>query len=154
MTDSFALALRVGFSFALVLGLMWGAARALRGRYGDRGAGALEVLARRQVGRGASIAIVRVADQAIVVGITEQGITMLGTPQVDLAALTAAEAPAAAAAADPTSSTVPVTVTRRRGAAHASARSAPGGGLHGSILSPATWRTSVDAMRERTVRRG
>ena len=131
MTDALGLALRVGLSFTVVLGLMWLAARAFRGTLGGRGDGALEVVARQQLGRGASVAVVRVADRALVVGVTEHSVTVLGEPLTDLTALVPAPA-----------GRVPVA----------------GGGaaspLAGSILSPGTWRALVDAVRERTVRRG
>lgn len=138
MTDAIALALRVGLSFALVLGLMWLAARVFRGSLAGRGSGALEVLARQQVGRGASVAVVRVADRALVVGVTEHTVTVLGETLTDLAALTA---PAAVAPGpDDVTSVAP---------------GAPGNKpLAGSVLSPATWRQAVQALRERTVRRG
>jgi flagellar protein FliO/FliZ len=136
MTDSITLALRVGFSLLVVLGLMWIAARMFRGKLTSRGAGTLEVLARQQVGRGASVALLRVADRAIVVGVTEHRITLLGEPITDLATLTAST-PAVEISLDGDASTA--------GAA---------GPLRGSLLSPATWRQVVQLIRERTVRRG
>ena len=132
---SLTLALRVGFSFAVVLGLMWASARALRGRYGDRGAGTLEILARQQVGRNASVAVLRVADRALVLGVSEQGVTLLGEPITDLSPF----APAPARDADVTS-VLPAQPERNH--------------LDGSLLSPATWRQPLDALRDRTVRRG
>lgn len=150
MTETLALTLRVGLSFTFVLALMWFAARLLRGKMAGRGAGVLEVLARQQVGRGASVAVVRVADRALVVGVTEHGISMLGEPIADLTSLVA-----------PEEETLPVDalasgalISGRRPTTELPAL-APGknGALSGSILSPGTWRQALHVLRERTVRR-
>jgi flagellar biosynthetic protein FliO len=75
---------RLILSLAVVIGLMWVAANVLRkrgfsgvaGRRATRGPD-VELLARRQLGRNASIAIVRVAGRSIVVGVTDHQVTML-----------------------------------------------------------------------------
>lgn len=149
MTETLGLMLRVGLSFSFVLILMWFAARLLRGKLGGRGAGALEVLARQQVGRGASIAVVRVADRALVVGVTEHGVSMLGEPLCDLAAFE--EQPAVQIPAQPAGAAV--ASGRRAVESAASASGGRNGALSGSILCPATWRQVLDLVRERTVRR-
>ncbi len=64
---------------------MWVAANVLRkrgfagvaSRRGPRGP-ELELLARRPLGRNASIAVVRVGDQSLVVGVTDHQVTKLG----------------------------------------------------------------------------
>jgi flagellar protein FliO/FliZ len=146
VTDALGLALRVGVSFTLVLGLMWLAARVFRGSLAGRGTGALEVLARQQVGRGASIAVVRVADHALVVGVTEHSVTVLGDPVTDLAPFRVPAAPQVAA---------PAPNPLRAQSMELSARQPdPESALRGSILSPATWRQAVQFLRDRTVRRG
>ncbi|HEX5097352.1 MAG TPA: flagellar biosynthetic protein FliO [Acidimicrobiia bacterium] len=94
-TSTFALFARLIFSMGIVLGLMWIAARVLQrrglGPVAKRQARAveLELLARKNVGRHASIAVVRAAGQAMVVGITEHEITKLADadlPAIDLEA--------------------------------------------------------------------
>jgi flagellar protein FliO/FliZ len=152
MTESLTLALRVGFSLTVVLGLMWLAARMFRGKLTSRGAGTLEVLARAQVGRGASVAVVRVADRALVVGVTEHGIALLGEPITDLATLTAST-PAVEVSVDGEAPGLFATRRNETGSAASTAASAAGP-LQGSLLSPATWRQVVQLIRERTVRRG
>lgn len=144
MTDTLALSLRVGFSLLFVLGLMWLAARVFRGKLGARGAGVIEVVARQQVTRGASIAVVRVGATAYVVGVTETSFTMLGDPIADLASVVPV-VPTDAASAGAGSV----------GAASqgTSSLTATPGALGGSILSPGTWRQTMAALRERTVRR-
>jgi hypothetical protein len=52
--------------------------------------------------------------------------------------------PVALDGADITAATIVVPTTRARGRA---------GGLAGSVLSPTTWRHTVDFLRERTARR-
>jgi flagellar protein FliO/FliZ len=152
MTDSLTLALRVGFSLMIVLGLMWVAARLFRAKLTSRGAGTLEVVARAQVGRGASVAVVRVADRALVVGVTEQGITLLGEPITDLSTLN----PNVAALAGSVNGDATDLFATQSILARASGPTAAGatGPLRGSVLSPATWRQAVKLVRERTVRRG
>ncbi|HEX8631989.1 MAG TPA: flagellar biosynthetic protein FliO, partial [Catenuloplanes sp.] len=77
---------RIVFSLAVVFGLMWGLARlARRPLAGRRGGAAMTVLTRQQVSRGSSIAVVRVVDRALVVGITDGQVTLL--TETDLAAV-------------------------------------------------------------------
>jgi flagellar protein FliO/FliZ len=128
-----ALGLRVTFALGLVLGLMWLSARVLRGRTGGRGGHALEVLARAPLGRNASVAVLRVGDQALVLGVTDQGIAQLGPRITDLTQFQKKEEILSAAK-------------------EAEGDSAPVDPWRGSILSPVTWRTAVEALRERTVR--
>ena len=79
---------RLLFSLAVVMGLMWAAASMLR----KRGMGVaksrsahgadIELLSRRPMGRNTSIAVVRVGEKAIVVGVTDQRITKLDDAEV------------------------------------------------------------------------
>jgi len=79
------LVLRIGFSLLIVFGLMWALARVVRRPLsGRRGAGSLAVLHRQQLSRGAAVAVVQVADRAMVLGVTDQQVSMLG--ETDLAA--------------------------------------------------------------------
>ncbi len=75
---------RLILSLAVVIGLMWVAANVLRkrgfagvaSRKGARGPD-LELLARRPLGRNASIAVVRIGERALVVGVTDHQVTKL-----------------------------------------------------------------------------
>jgi flagellar protein FliO/FliZ len=79
------LVLRIGFSLLIVFGLMWALARvARRPLSGRRGSGSLAVLHRQQLSRGSSVAVVQVADRAIVLGVTDQHVSLLA--ETDLAA--------------------------------------------------------------------
>ena len=84
-TSSIALVVRVIVSLGVVLALMAGAAAILR-RNGVPGRGSaggrrtparVEVIARHGLGRASSVAVVRVGERALVLGVTEQQITLL-----------------------------------------------------------------------------
>jgi flagellar protein FliO/FliZ len=138
------LVLRIAFSLLVVLGLMWALAKlARRPLTGNRGAGVLSVLNRQQLSRTASVTVVRVADRALILGVTDAQVSLLG--ETDLVAF---EHVAAA-------------TTEQRDAVPLLGRvDAPGedvaltpGIFDGSVLSPRTWRSTVDFLRERTARR-
>jgi flagellar protein FliO/FliZ len=133
------LVLRITLSLLIVLGLMWGLAKLARRPLSGRGGAALAVLSRQQLTRGSSVALLRVVDRALVVGITDGQVTLLA--EADLAAVERQlNEPAEQRAA----------VELKPGSADGEARP---GRLDGSLLSPATWRRTVSFLRERTVRR-
>ena len=80
---------RLILSLVVVIGLMWVAANVLRkrgfagvaSRRGPKGP-ELELLARRPLGRNASIAVVRVGDRSLVVGVTDHQVTKLGDVEI------------------------------------------------------------------------
>jgi flagellar protein FliO/FliZ len=77
------LVLRIGFSLLGVMGLMWALARAVRRPLAaGRAHGPLAVLNRQQLTRGAAVTVVRVADRAIVLGVTDQQVSLLGEADV------------------------------------------------------------------------
>ena len=124
------LVLRIGFSLLIVFGLMWGLAKvARRPLSGNRGAGSLSVLNRQQLSRGSSVAVVRVADRALVLGVTDQQVNLLG--ETTLEAFEKHPHP-----------------YERRDTVALSP-----GTLEGSVLSPRTWRSTLDFLRDRTTRR-
>jgi flagellar protein FliO/FliZ len=81
---------RLIFSLAVVIGLMWVAANVLRKR-GFTGVASrrttrgpqIELIARRPLGRNSSVAVVRVGDRSLVLGVTEQQVTNLGEVELD-----------------------------------------------------------------------
>jgi flagellar protein FliO/FliZ len=120
------IALRIFFSLAVVLLLMWGLARVARRPLAGRGGGALSVMARQPLTRGASVAVVRVGERAYVLGVTDQNVSLLAETEPD-----AIEA----AAHEP----------------HEVREQLPldaltGSGLTGSALSPSTWRQAAAAL--------
>jgi flagellar protein FliO/FliZ len=135
------LVLRIGFSLLVVLGLMWMLAKLARRRpLGGRGGATLTVLARQQLSRSASVTIVQVADRALVLGVTDGQISLLA--EADPAALR-----------QPAAEPVERRDAVRLDAPVAPALSSSPPRLAGSVLSPATWRQTVEFLRERTARR-
>lgn len=133
MSEGLLVLLRTGGSLVLVLAVIWVATKLLGRATGARGSGVVEVIARHQLGRTSSVAVVRVADRAFVLGVTDTQVTLLD--ETDLATVSA-----------PTGTKTLADGTTGSAAHKSSA-------LQGSALSPATWRASVEALRERTVRR-
>jgi len=133
--ETVLLLIRLGFSLSLVFGLMWVAARVLKGRaVGLRRAKLdhLEVLERKALGKGSSVALVRVGDEVLTVGITEHSINLLGPAQVDLDELLATEPPAVS---------VPVVVL--------GPQAEPTAPVAADATAP---RSFLDVLRDRTVR--
>jgi flagellar protein FliO/FliZ len=147
----FELVLRIGLSLLVVFGLMWALAKMARRPLAGRGGAAMAVLARQQISRSSSVAVVRVVDRALVIGVTDGHVSMLA--ETDLAALerqlagpetTTREAVELDGVAGPGTSPAP-------GHAVVAAR-IPANRLGGSVLSPGTWRQTVSFLRERTAR--
>jgi flagellar protein FliO/FliZ len=129
----FELVLRIGFSLLVVLGLMWLLARVVRRPLGGRGHGPLAVLNRQQLTRGAAVTVVRVADRAMILGVTDQQVSLLG--EADLEAFETHHH------------------EKRDHLELPDAHPAGGAGrLEGSILSPRTWSSTLDFLRDRTTR--
>lgn len=168
--------LRITFSLLIVLGLMWGMARLVRRPLASRGGGTLSVLARQQLSRGSSVAVVRVADRALILGVTDTQVTMLG--ETDLDEVERHQPKPAHRRHRGSGDTDLVADSLAEREAHLSGPDTAGGGtdagagdpsdparramggeprhptpLDGSILSPRTWRRTVDFLRERTTRR-
>jgi flagellar protein FliO/FliZ len=134
------LVLRIGFSLLIVFGLMWGLAKLVkRPLAGKRGTGALAVLSRKQLARGSAVAVVQVADRALILGVTDQQVSLLGETE-----LVAFEAHGHHHEhRDHLTLATPDALP----AAH------PEGPLDGSLLSPRTWGSTLDFLRDRTTRR-
>ena len=141
---------RMLLALVLVLGVMWVLARWARKPMGvGKGERVMTVLARQQLSRGSSVAVLKLMDRALVLGVTEQGVQLL--TETELAPIEEA-----------------LTVAPRRRSddvleSPAEAESPPGdrgellpvgrSKLDGSVLSPATWKQLLGAARELTVRR-
>jgi flagellar protein FliO/FliZ len=137
----FELALRIGFSLVVIFGLMWGLARVVRRPLGTgRHHGPLlAVLNRQQLSRGAAVTVVRVADRAIILGVTDQQVSLLG--EADLEDFEIHHS----AHRDH----LPVDEGQLPSAHPAPAK----GRVDGSLLSPRTWTSTIDFLRDRTTRR-
>ena len=138
----FELVLRIGFSLLVVFGLMWGLARiARRGGVGRRGSGNLSVLNRQSLSRGSSVAVVQVADRALILGVTDTQVNLLG--ETELAAFE--HEPHGFHKKRPEPAVEPE--------AHPMVLPHHGGKLDGSVLSPRVWTSTLDFLRDRTTRR-
>lgn len=132
------LTIRIVFSLLVVLALMWGTAKLLRRPLAGRSQGAVSILARQQLTRGSSVAVVRVADRALILGVTDAGVSLLADADLDLiesyqpernVRREAVTLPGAAPTTpDPTSVGMP-------------------GRLAGSLLSFGTWKQAAQAIR-------
>src|SRR5690242_18397218 len=92
--STLALLLRLVVSLAVVVGLMLGASAFMRRRgfgglapmKGGRrspAASQVEVLARKSLGRNASIAVVRAGEKSLVLGVTDSTVTMLAETELE-----------------------------------------------------------------------
>lgn len=182
-TSSLVLGLRVLLSLACVLGLIWYANRRLAGG-GKAGAAVRRIrraqpmmlVGRQSLGGKNGLALVDVGGRRLLLGVGEQGVTLLTEveapePEPDptetdgvhdaRVTLTAEELAALAGddlAAD-LGTTVPSDLSSLEDtpsstpAARTPAVTEPRNPLEGSILDAATWRRAVVAVQERTIRR-
>lgn len=165
--DSLLLVLRVALSLAAVLGLLWWLGRRMRTSSAGRARReSLTVVGRQQLSRRAGIAVVEAAGRRLVLGYSDQGVTLVhdageapapSDDRVDLdphsLSLVADARDASAAPGDPADAVVvDLDPARLMSARTADARRhrTP---LDGSILAPDTWRKAVAAVQERTIRR-
>ncbi|WP_432541979.1 FliO/MopB family protein [Kineococcus sp. SYSU DK002] len=167
--DAVAAIARTSISLVAVLGLLYLISRWLRRRQGAVAGGAdFAVLAKQSLGAKAAVALVKVGDKALVVGVSDAGVNLLGETEVAALFKESAE-PAeevgitATDSADSATGTEAVaaqpqvgerylrkageTIAVRTPARHTAT------GVGGSALSPATWSKAVDVLRERTTRR-
>ncbi len=134
------LILSLGF---IAVVLLW-AARLAKKKGLGQGNGLIEVVARQRMGRSSTVNVVRIADVVLVVGATEEQVTLLA--EVDAEAVEAALAERrpvrlGAVESGPAGSSPTV-----------AARSASGA-LAGSVFDRNGWGALVHQLRERTVRR-
>ena len=136
----FALLARLVVSLGVVLGLMWVAAKLLQRQTGGKRAGRLArttpiaVLARQSLGKNSSVAVVHAAGKALIVGITDSQVTLLGEGSIEELEEEASDPATTITAAAGTHS--PWTAQGTRGAA---------------AFSP--WTAMVETLRDRTTRR-
>jgi flagellar protein FliO/FliZ len=158
---------RMLLALGAVLGIMWALARFARRPLAGKADSVLTVLARQQLNRSSSVAVLKVMDRALVVGVSDQGVRLLA--ETELSAIEAAlevspkptrrqqreltdqfaqtviaEQPALPSAGlpAPAAATPPATVLPTKKNA-----------FDGSILSPKTWSQLVNVARDVTVRR-
>jgi flagellar protein FliO/FliZ len=163
--------IRLFLSLAFVGLVLWFAARVAKKRgLGGTGNGLIEVVARQRMGRSSTVNVVRIGDVVLVVGATEEQVTLLAEvdPETVEPAAREREQPRSTRAPArhldeeerfderleddapaPRGVHRPAPATRTGSAAH----SAPSGALAGSVFDKNGWGAFVNQMRERTVRR-
>ncbi len=138
--------IRLILSLAFIGAVLFFAARVAKKRGLGQGNGLIEVVARQRMGRTSTVNVLRIGDVVLVVGATEEHVTLLA--EVDAESVEAAleqrrpplRLQAAGDAAD------------APGAAAPAARVSTGA-LAGSVFDRNGWGSFVHQLRERTVRR-
>ncbi|MCP1501927.1 flagellar biogenesis protein FliO [Curtobacterium herbarum] len=183
--DTLVIALRVALSLGVVLALMWALHRRMQkgqfgaGRTRGRRSASLEVVARQGIGGKASVVVVDVDGQRLVLGVAEHGVTLLTSGQAPAPELTIVTGPvalptadafraeldrqdeggaglpsdtaaaAAAAAATVSDDVLPLRPRGRRAAPRTNPVVPTAAQLQGSVLSADTWRQAASALRSR-----
>ncbi|SNR42205.1 FliO/MopB family protein [Blastococcus mobilis] len=137
--------IRLVLSLAFIAAVLLFAARVAKKRGLGQGNGLIEVVARQRMGRASTLNVVRIADVVLVVGATEEQITLLA--EVDGEAVDAAlrerRVPVhVGAAPDAATDQIPALGARSTSPA-----------LAGSVFDRNGWGAFVTQLRERTVRR-
>lgn len=84
--------IRLILSLAFVAGVLWFAARVAKKRGLGMGNGLIEVVARQRMGRSSTVSVLRVADRVLVVGSTEEHVTLLAEMDAEIVDEVLAEA--------------------------------------------------------------
>lgn len=150
--------IRLVLSLGFVGVVLWFAARVAKRRGLGGASGLIEVVARQRLGRSSSVNVLRIGDVVLVVGATEEQVTLLAEVDgetIDVALREQEEArgvrPARRALPEPAGEVeVPAAggLHRPGVAAHASS-----GALAGSVFDRSGWGSVVNQLRDRTVRR-
>ena len=137
--------IRLVLSLAFVGGVLWFAARLARNRGMGQSNGLVDVMASQRLGRASTVNVIRIADRVLVVGATEQSVTLLAEVDNEMVEATLADRELAALTGGDPAGPVrrPLVAPRPR----------VGGALAGSVLDRGSWGSFVQQMRERTVRR-
>jgi flagellar protein FliO/FliZ len=134
--------IRLVLSLVFIGAVLLFAARVAKKRGLGQGNGLIEVIARQRMGRTSTVNVVRIADLVLVVGATEEQVTLLAEVDSDAvdAALNERRAPMRIAAAE--TDEAPAVAAR-----------SSSGALAGSVFDRNGWGSFVTELRERTVRR-
>ncbi|MGZ4474459.1 MAG: flagellar biosynthetic protein FliO [Nocardioides sp.] len=144
-----ALALRLVFSLAIVVGLLLLLTRFAGRRFQGKTGAVIQVVHRQQLSRGTGVAVITVGERVLVLGTTEQQVTLLTELEPDellldddlgeLDELFEHDLEHAQAAEEPRARTV---------LAHRAATpQTKDGSLAGSVLSAETWRQALKVAR-------
>jgi flagellar protein FliO/FliZ len=139
--------IRLILSLGFIAVVLLYAARLAKKKGLGQGNGLIEVVARQRMGRSSTVNVVRIADVVLVIGATEEQVTLLAEVDSEIvdAALAERRVPAPRRAAEAGSAPA-------AGAPVVAAR-ASSGALAGSVFDPAGWGAFVHQLRERSVRK-
>jgi flagellar protein FliO/FliZ len=139
---------RLILSLGFVALVLFYAARLAKKRGLGQGNGVIEVVARQRMGRSSTVNVVRVADLVLVVGATEEQVTLLAEVDPEAVEQSLRERRVARVGAHSAVAAGPGTEETPALAARSSS-----GALAGSVFDRDGWGTFVHQLRERTVRR-
>jgi flagellar protein FliO/FliZ len=139
--------IRLILSLAFVAGVLWFAARLAKKRGLGQGNGLIEVVARQRMGRASTVNVVRIGDVCLVVGATEEQVTLLA--EVDAETVDAAVRTRQV----PRPSRAPEDGEHVPAAPPRVAARTPSGALSGTVFDRNGWGSFVSELREKTVRR-
>jgi flagellar protein FliO/FliZ len=136
--------IRLVLSLAFIAVVLLFAARVAKKRGLGQGNGLIEVVARQRMGRSSTVNVVRIGDVVLVVGATEEQVTLLAEVDAETIeqSLRERQVPARFAA-----DSAPARESTTRAARTTS------GALAGSVFDRNGWGSLVHQLRERTVRR-
>jgi flagellar protein FliO/FliZ len=137
--------IRLILSLGFIAAVLLFAARLAKKRGLGQGNGLIEVVARQRMGRSSTVNVVRIGDVVLVVGATEEQVTLLAEVDAETVedALRERRVPVRAVGAHAESDReVPALAAR-----------SSSGALAGSVFDRNGWGTFVHQLRERTVRR-
>jgi flagellar protein FliO/FliZ len=137
--------IRLVLSLGFIAAVLFFAARLAQKRGLGQGNGLIEVVARQRMGRTSTVNVIRIADVVLVVGATEEQVTLLAEVDAEAVedALRERRAPVLVGAA----------AHDGPGDSPALAARSASGALAGSVFDRNGWGTFVHQLRERTVRR-
>ena len=137
--------IRLVLSLAFIAVVLLFAARVAKKRGLGQGNGLIEVVARQRMGRTSTVNVVRVGDVVLVVGATEEQVTLLAEIDAETVeeALRERQAPVRFGATENAPAGGSATLAART----------TSGALAGSVFDRNGWGSLVHQLRERTVRR-
>jgi len=147
-----SLGVRLFFSLALVLGLLVLIARFANRRFKGRVGAPIQVVHRQQLSRSSSVAVITVGTRVLVLGSTEQQVTLLTEVEPDEVGLDPDTMLPEVGETDETPDAVGVAAFVPAAWRNAGAKSTPGSALNGSLLSAATWRRTWEQFRPAAAR--
>lgn len=142
------LMVRLVASLAVVVGLMLLLAKLVGKRYGARAGAPVQVLHRQPLSRSASVAVVTVGSRVLVLGATDQQVSLL--TELDPEELVVAELEAGLDAELDADLDLAADRSGDLAAPAPGRTTAAPGALAGSVLSPQTWRQAIAAATGKT----